>query len=237
MRTSTSPTTSWRTSPNRIPDTWIPDTGYLDTGYRIPDTGYRIPDTGYRIPDTGYLDSPILVLVVAHLYALEHMFVLGIDPGLTTTGYGIVQAQGGQVRAVAVGVIRTDRKARIADRLLELQRDLTAVIAEHRPDEAAIEEVFVNRNLHSAIGVGRASGVVMVTLAAAGLRVAEYTPTAVKMALTGYGGADKEQIGKVIAMRLNLSAVPRPADAADALAVALCHVQGAGMRRAVEQAR
>ncbi len=168
---------------------------------------------------------------------VEHMFVLGIDPGLTRTGYGIVESKGRHTRAVAVGVIRTDPKAGMAERLVELQRDLSSVIAEYQPDEAAIEEVFVNRNLHTAIGVGRASGVAIVTAAAAGLRVTEYTPTAVKMALTGYGGADKEQIGKVVAMRLDLPAPPKPADAADALAVALCHIQGAGMRLAVERAR
>lgn len=164
------------------------------------------------------------------------MFVLGIDPGLTRTGYGILEARGKHTKAVAVGVIRTDPKAGMAGRLLELQRDLQAVVDEYQPDEAAIEEVFVNRNLHTAIGVGRASGVAIVTLAAAGLKVAEYTPTAVKMALTGYGGADKDQIGKVVAMRLKLPAPPKPADAADALAVALCHLQGLGMRRAVERA-
>ncbi len=165
------------------------------------------------------------------------MFVLGIDPGLTRTGYGVVEAVGRHVRAVAVGVIRTDPRGGAAERLLELQRDLAAIVEEYRPDEAAIEEVFVNRNLHTATGVGRASGVALVTLAAAGLRVTEYTPTAVKMALTGYGAADKEQIGRVVAMRLKLPGVPKPADAADALAVALCHLQGAGMRRAVERAR
>jgi crossover junction endodeoxyribonuclease RuvC len=166
----------------------------------------------------------------------KHMFVLGIDPGLTTTGYGVVEAKGSAVRVAAVGVIRTDRRTSMAQRLVELHRDLTAVIAEYCPDEAAMEEVFVNRNLHTATGVARASGVALFTLAAAGLRTHEYTPTAVKMALTGYGAADKTQMGRVVAMRLNLDAPPRPADAGDALAVALCHLQGVPMRRAVEKA-
>lgn len=99
-----------------------------------------------------------------------------------------------------------------------------------------MEEVFVNRNLHTATSVGRASGVVLMTAAEAGLRIAEYTPTAVKMALTGYGAADKTQVGRVTSMRLGLDEVPTPADAADALAVALCHLQGIPMRRAVERA-
>ena len=165
------------------------------------------------------------------------MFVLGIDPGLTRTGYGVIEAKGRHARAVGAGVIRTSPKAATAQRLLELQRDLAAVVAEYEPVEAAIEEVFLSRNAHTAMAVGRASGVALVTLAAAGVSVAEYTPTAVKMALTGYGGADKDQIGKVVAMRLSLPAAPKPADAADALAVALCHLQGSGMRRALERAR
>ncbi len=164
------------------------------------------------------------------------MFVLGIDPGLTTTGYGVVEAKGSKVRVVAVGVIRTDRRSSTAERLVELGRDLAAVIAEFRPDQAAMEEVFVNRNLHTATAVARASGVVLYTLAAAGMRVHEYTPTAVKMALTGYGGADKTQMGRVVAMRLGLGEPPQPADAGDALAVALCHLQGVPLRRAVERA-
>jgi len=163
------------------------------------------------------------------------MFVIGIDPGLTTTGYGIVEQIGGQTRAVAVGVLRTDPQGSVGDRLVELRRDLHSVLAEYRPDEAAIEEVFVNRNLHTATAVGHASGVALLTLAESGVVVAGYTPTAVKTALTGYGGADKAQMGRVVAMRLGLAKVPSPADAADALAVALCHLQGAAMRRAVER--
>ncbi len=164
------------------------------------------------------------------------MFVLGIDPGLTRTGYGVLEARGSRVRAIAVGVIRTDPKVAIGERLVELRRDLSSIIEEYRPDEVAMEEVFVNRNLHTATSVGRASGVVLMTAAEAGLRIAEYTPTAVKMALTGYGAADKTQVGRVISMRLGLGEVPTPADAADALAVALCHLQGIPMRRAVERA-
>jgi len=164
------------------------------------------------------------------------MFVLGIDPGLTTTGYGILETTRGGVRAVVAGVIRTDRHQPIAQRLLELHRDLTAIVDEYAPTEAAIEEVFVNRNLQTATSVGRASGVALLTLAQKGLRPAEYTPSAVKMALTGFGGADKHQVGAVVAMRLNLPGPPRPADAADALAIALCHIQALPFQRHVERA-
>lgn len=161
----------------------------------------------------------------------EHMFVLGIDPGLSTLGYGVVEARGHQIRAVAAGVIRTKPELPIERRLLELHKDLEAVIADHRPDEAAIEQVFVNRNLQTATSVGRASGVVLLALAQQGVPVAEYTPSAIKMALTGYGNADKTQMKRVIAMRFSLAELPTPADAADALAIALCHLQSAPVRR------
>jgi len=160
------------------------------------------------------------------------MFVLGIDPGLTTTGYGIVTEQGGREAATAFGVIRTDPATPDADRLVELHNDVQALIAEHRPRLAAIEQVFVNRNRHTAVSVARASGVILLALAEAGLAVAEYTPSGVKMALTGSGTADKEQMQKVVAMRLGLAGPPAPADAADALAVALCHLQHRGAIRA-----
>lgn len=165
----------------------------------------------------------------------KHMFVLGIDPGLTRTGYGIIETVGSKARAVAAGVISTDPAMGIAQRLTELHRDLEDLIAEHDVEEAAIEEVFVNRNLHTAMAVGRASGVALLAMGRAGLAVTEYSPSAVKMALCGYGDADKTQVQKVVAMRLGLPAAPKPADAADALAVALCHMQSLPMRRAVER--
>lgn len=160
------------------------------------------------------------------------MFVLGIDPGLSTTGYGIVSG-GSRPQAVAAGVIRTDPSLRLADRLLELHRDLVAVIEDFQPSAAAIEQVFVNRNLQTATSVARASGVALLALAAAGLQVTEYTPSAIKMALTGFGAADKRQVQQVVAMRLGLDVAPSPADAADALAIALCHVQAARMQQVV----
>jgi crossover junction endodeoxyribonuclease RuvC len=113
-----------------------------------------------------------------------------------------------------------------------LSNDLDDVIAEYEPDEAAIEQVFVNRNLQTATQVGRASGVAILAAARAGLRVHEYTPSAVKMAVTGVGDAPKDQVQAMIARRLGLPEAPRPADAADALAVALCHIQSSGIRLA-----
>ena len=158
------------------------------------------------------------------------MFVLGIDPGLTRTGYGVVEKSPGGLTAIVVGVIRTDRDARIADRLVELHRDLSAIVAEYQIDSAAIEQVFVNRNRQTATSVARASGVALLAVAQAGIEVVEYTPSAVKMALTGYGAADKNQVQRVVQMRLGLAEVPKPADAADALAIAVCHIQAAGLQ-------
>ena len=163
------------------------------------------------------------------------MFVLGIDPGLSTLGYGLVESRGHTIRAVAAGAIRTDNKLPVGDRLAELYRDLDGLLREYRPDEAAVEQVFVNRNLQTATSVGRASGVVLLVLAQHSVRVSEYSPSAVKSALTGYGSADKSQMKKVVAMRLGLDKAPSPADAADALAIALCHLQVAPVSRLAER--
>jgi crossover junction endodeoxyribonuclease RuvC len=165
------------------------------------------------------------------------MFVLGIDPGLSTLGYGLVEARGHTLNARAAGVIRTDSASSVGARLAELHRDIDAILTEYQPDQAAIEQVFVNRNLQTATSVGRASGVVLLALAQHEIEVAEYSPSAVKRALSGYGNADKSQMQKVVAMRLGLSEAPSPADAADALAVALCHIQSAPVRRLAEELR
>lgn len=153
------------------------------------------------------------------------MFVLGIDPGLTRTGYGIIDSSGTTETAVAAGVIRTDPARALGQRYVELARDLREIVAEYEPESAAIEQVFVNNNRQTAMSVARASGVALLVLSEARLETAEYTPSAVKMALTGSGTADKQQMQRVVAMRLGLPRAPAPADAADALAVALCHVQ------------
>lgn len=165
------------------------------------------------------------------------MFVLGIDPGLSTLGYGLVEARGHNLSARAAGVIRTDPSAGVGMRLAELYRDVDSLLTEYRPDQAAIEQVFVNRNLQTATSVGRASGVVLLVLAQHEIEVAEYSPSAVKRALSGYGSADKAQMKKVVAMRLGMKEAPSPADAADALAVALCHIQSAPVRRVARELR
>lgn len=152
------------------------------------------------------------------------MFVLGIDPGLTLTGYGLVR-KGRTLEAIAAGVIRTDPSGTIAERLLELHRNLQALIVEHRPTVMAIEQMFTNQNRQTAISVGRAAGVAILAAGQAGMQVFEYVPTLVKSAVTGDGGADKRAVQAMVARRLNLASAPAQADAADALAVAICHLQ------------
>lgn len=152
------------------------------------------------------------------------MFVLGIDPGLTRTGYGLIR-RGRALQAVAAGVIRTDPDLPMADRLVELERDLSAVIAEYGPNTVALERVFTNRNRQTAIAVGRASGVAMLVAARAGLAVHEYSPNEVKLAVAGDGAAGKRAVATMVARRLGMDDVMGPADVADALAIAICHLQ------------
>jgi crossover junction endodeoxyribonuclease RuvC len=154
------------------------------------------------------------------------MFVLGIDPGLSTTGYGLVEGTH-PPRAVRAGVLRTDKDLPMPQRLAELHSGLTQVIADTSPDVVAIETVFANRNLQTAMSVGRASGVALLVAAEARLSVYEYVPTVIKAAVTGDGSANKDQVQEMVARLLRLAEPPRPADAADALAIALCHLRGA----------
>ncbi len=157
------------------------------------------------------------------------MFVLGIDPGLSRLGYGIVEGTHPPTAHLA-GVISTSPESPTEVRLRELYAGLDDLIAETKPDAVAIESIFTNRNLQTAISVGRASGVAMLVAANHGLEVHEYVPTAVKRGVTGSGTADKKQVQQMVARLLNLADVPSPADAADALAVALCHLRAAPLK-------
>lgn len=154
------------------------------------------------------------------------MFVMGVDPGLAVCGYAVIEATPEGPAARSAGVIRTASTTSVAQRLDELHRDLLAVIREHRPAAMAIEQVFTNRNLQTAISVGRASGVALLAASQSGIPVYEYSPSAVKAAVAGYGKATKDQIRYAVGNRLGLTTGPLVADAADALAIALCHLQG-----------
>jgi len=164
------------------------------------------------------------------------VFVLGIDPGLTRCGYGAVRRHGGRLRAEAAGVLTTPAGAAIPARLGELQANLRALLAELRPDAVAVERVFFQSNVRTAMSVGQASGVAIAEAVAAGCQVVEYTPTQVKSAVTGSGSAGKEQVQRMVQSLLALDAPPRPADAADALALAICHLAVAPLQARVDAA-
>ena len=148
--------------------------------------------------------------------------LLGIDPGLRFTGWGLVAAEGNRLRHLADGVIATDAEESVPERLRALHDALAALLAEHRPDEAAVEETYVNRNGTATLKLGYARGVALLAPALAGIPVTEYGAKAVKRAVVGTGGAAKEQVAEMV-RRLLPGAVLRRADAADALAVAICH--------------
>ena len=152
---------------------------------------------------------------------------LGIDPGTAIMGYGLVASDGGSLRAIDYGALTTPSDLRPEERLRRLHERLCEIIAAHRPDAMAVEELFFNANARTAIAVGQARGVALLAAAQAGLRVHEYTPLQVKGAVAGYGRAGKEQVQLMAATLLALRTVPRPDDAADALAVAICHAHSA----------
>ncbi|MGH9152900.1 MAG: crossover junction endodeoxyribonuclease RuvC [Acidimicrobiales bacterium] len=152
------------------------------------------------------------------------MFALGIDPGVSRCGYGLVARQGAGYRAVAAGVIRTPPADPLPERLAALAGELRALIDEHRPEVVVVERVFFQTNVRTAMSVGQASGLALAAAAAAGCRVAQYTANEVKSSVTGYGAATKEQVQRMVQALLGLPDRPRPPDAADALALALCHL-------------
>ena len=152
------------------------------------------------------------------------MRILGVDPGTARLGFGIIDAGDGYA-AVDFGTIETSSKDTMAHRLLELYEALSSLIATHAPETMAIEQLFFSRNVTTAIAVGQARGVALLAAAQGGIPVAEYTPAEVKQAISGYGNADKQQVQFMVQLLLELDSVPYPDDAADALAVALCHGQ------------
>jgi crossover junction endodeoxyribonuclease RuvC len=159
------------------------------------------------------------------------MLTIGIDPGTATTGFGLVQDQeDGSLTVVDYGVILTSRDTPMPDRLLELFRQIKQIILLHHPESGAVEKLFFQRNVTTAMSVGQARGVILLAFAEAGLPVYEYTPLEVKQAVAGYGGADKNQVQQMVRALLGLQEVPRPDDAADALAIAICQLHSAHWR-------
>ena len=152
------------------------------------------------------------------------MKILGVDPGTKITGFGIINDDGCEVTATVYGAIKTREDSTIGDRLKLIYTELNEVIARYKPDVVAIEQPFVAKNVRSALAVGRAQAVAILAAANAKIPSFEYTPAQVKQRITNYGASSKEQIQEMIKLQLGLSKIPEPSDAADALAIALCHV-------------
>lgn len=153
------------------------------------------------------------------------MLILGIDPGYAIVGFGLVEVMQGKYRLVACGAINTPAGVRLPARLWRIAADLEELIGRFHPDVMAIEELFFNHNVTTGIGVAQARGVILMTAEKTGLPICEYNPSQVKQAVVGYGKAKKQQVMEMTKRLLNLNAVPKPDDAADAVAIALCHAR------------
>jgi crossover junction endodeoxyribonuclease RuvC len=163
------------------------------------------------------------------------LLVLGIDPGIGTTGWGVVGEDAhGEVALVDYGAIATTPGEPMPERLHTLHREVTALLHRYPPESVAVEQLFFGRNVTTAISVGQARGVVLLAAAQAGLSVYEYKPAEVKQALSGYGNADKRQMQEMVRLMLHLDYIPRPDDAADAIAIAVCHLHSQRLRKLAE---
>lgn len=166
------------------------------------------------------------------------MLVLGIDPGIAITGYGLIRTDGrDEYACIDYGVITTKAGLTDAERLKILFEKLTQIILLHCPDSSAVEKLFFQRNVKTAISVGQARGVTLLTLAQAGTPVYEYTPNEIKQTICGYGSAGKQQIQRMVQTLLHLEELPKPDDAADALAVAICHIHHQSFNDRLEQSK
>jgi len=160
------------------------------------------------------------------------MLAIGIDPGTAITGYGLVQEnEDGSLSVVDYGAILTAADMLMPERLLELYRRLRELMLLHHPQIGAVEKLFFQRNVRTALAVGQARGIVLLAMAETGVPVVEYTPLEVKQAVVGYGGADKNQVQQMVRALLGLPDIPRPDDAADALAIAICHLHSSRAQR------
>ncbi|MFF2094001.1 MULTISPECIES: crossover junction endodeoxyribonuclease RuvC [Paenibacillus] len=165
------------------------------------------------------------------------MRVLGIDPGIAIAGFGFIDKVGHKLTPVQYGCIQTAAGTPSQERLLQVYDSAVALIDKYKPDAVAIEKLFFNRNVTTAFDVGQARGVIILAAAQRGLPVSEYTPLQVKQAVVGYGKAEKRQVQEMVKMFLKLSAIPKPDDVADALAVAICHAHSAVMAQKINEVR
>lgn len=155
------------------------------------------------------------------------MRILGIDPGIAIVGFGLIESNRGSVRMLQYGAVTTEAGLPLATRLVQIENDMTALIAQLKPDEIAVEELFFSKNITTGIAVAHGRGVILCTAERLCVPIFEYTPMQVKQAVTGYGLADKKQVMDMTKRLLKLKAVPKPDDAADALAIAICHARSA----------
>ena len=153
------------------------------------------------------------------------MRVIGVDPGTLVCGFGVVDYVGSKMKAVDFGAVRVRKEMTFPERLVHIHRGLLEVIRRHRPDEAAVEKLYLGKSFRSVMTTGEGRGIAILTAALANLPVYEYTPAEVKKAVVGFGAAHKTQVQEMVRIILGMSAVPRPQDAADALAIAICHCQ------------
>ncbi len=158
------------------------------------------------------------------------MLILGIDPGTAITGYGLVE-QIDDLRLVDAGAILTPAGTPLPERLLTIHQQLSELISIYQPDGVAVEELFFSKNVRTAMSVGHARGVVLLAAAQAGLPIYHYKPSEVKVAVTGYGAAAKPQVQEMVRLLLELEETPKPDDVADAIAIAICHLQSATLRQ------
>lgn len=165
------------------------------------------------------------------------MRIIGIDPGLALAGYGIIEGDAQNMKPLQYGSLSTPSSMPLSERLSRLYDGMIELLDEYRPEEIAVEELFFNRNVTTAFTVGQARGIFLLAAEQKGLRYHQYTPAQVKLAVTGYGKADKPQIQQMVKVLLNLPAIPKPDDTADALAIAICHMQTSGWRSVVERSR
>ena len=162
------------------------------------------------------------------------MRAFGIDPGTAITGWGVVEERQGELAMVAYGTVVTPAGQAMSDRLKTLHEELQQLLSLHAPDTAAVERLFFQKNVRTALTVGQARGVALLALAEQAVPMAEYTPLEVKLAVAGYGGADKRQVQEMVRTLLGLAEIPQPDDAADALAIAICHLHASQFQRLTE---
>ncbi len=162
------------------------------------------------------------------------MLVLGIDPGTALCGYGLVRQERDEMSLVAYGAVSTPANSPLPARLLQIYNELNGLIERHHPDAAAVEKLFFAKNSRTALAVGHARGVALLVAAQAQVPVFEYTPNEVKQAIAGYGGADKNQMQQMVRVLLGLDFVPEPDDAADAVAIAICHLQSSHLQQLIQ---